>query len=60
MIAEPPFEAGAVNETVTRPLPATPDTPVGAPGTPAHPGAGAAVWVVEIHSPTRAFTVGIT
>ena len=33
MIADPPFEAGAVQETVADALPATAETPVGAPGT---------------------------
>jgi hypothetical protein len=32
VIAEPPFEAGAVHETVAEALPATAETPVGAPG----------------------------
>jgi hypothetical protein len=33
VIAEPPFETGAVNETVASVLPATADGEVGAPGT---------------------------
>ena len=33
VIALPPFEAGAVNDTVACPLPAEADTDVGAPGT---------------------------
>ena len=33
MIAEPPFDAGAVKVTVAWPLPAVAVTPVGAPGT---------------------------
>ena len=33
MIALPPFEAGADQETTTEESPNTPDTPVGAPGT---------------------------
>ena len=33
VIAEPPFEAGAVQVTVAEALPATAETPVGAPGT---------------------------
>jgi hypothetical protein len=33
VIAEPPFEEGALNDTVADALPATADTPVGAPGT---------------------------
>jgi len=32
VIAEPPFETGGVKETVTCPLPLTPETLVGAPG----------------------------
>jgi hypothetical protein len=33
VIALPPFEAGVVHDSATWPLPAVPDTPVGAPGT---------------------------
>jgi len=33
VIAEPPFEAGADQETTTEESPNTPDTPVGTPGT---------------------------
>jgi hypothetical protein len=33
VITEPPFEEGAVQDTVACVLPNTPDTPVGAPGT---------------------------
>ena len=32
-MADPPLDAGAVHDTVACPLPATADTPVGAPGT---------------------------
>jgi hypothetical protein len=32
-MAPPPFEAGAVHDTVAWPLPAVANTPVGAPGT---------------------------
>jgi hypothetical protein len=35
VIALPPFDAGAVHESATWPLPAVPLTPVGAPGSPA-------------------------
>ena len=33
VIGEPPTKVGAVHDTATEPLPATPDTPVGAAGT---------------------------
>jgi hypothetical protein len=32
VIVAPPFDAGAENVNVATPLPAAPDTPVGAPG----------------------------
>jgi hypothetical protein len=35
VIADPPFEDGAVHDTATCPFPAVPETPVGAPGAPA-------------------------
>ena len=34
VIAAPPFDAGAVHDTVACPLPLVADTPVGEPGTP--------------------------
>jgi hypothetical protein len=34
VIGLPPFDAGAVHESATCPSPATPDTAVGAPGSP--------------------------
>jgi hypothetical protein len=60
VIAEPPFEAGAVQETVANALPATAETPVGAPGTVAGVTAADAVESVELPTAFVAFTLNVT
>jgi hypothetical protein len=62
VIAEPPFEAGAVKLTVAWPSPATADTPDGAPGTvePAGGAAGVTAFDGEDAAPVPALLVAVT
>ena len=60
MMADPPLEAGAVKLTLAWPLPATADTPVGAPGTVAGvTAAGGARRSGPVPSPLVAVTVKV-
>ena len=60
VIAEPPFEAGALQETVADALPATAETPVGASGTVIGVTATEAAEAAESPRLFVAFTVNVT
>jgi len=59
VIAEPPFEAGADQETTTEESPNTPDTPVGTPGTVAGTTAPEAVDAEPVPALFAAVTVNV-
>ena len=59
MIADPPFEAGADHDTPTCPLPGTPDTPVGAPGTVAGVTGADALDAGPVPTPLVAVTMNV-
>jgi hypothetical protein len=61
VIADPPFDAGAVHETAACAFPGVADTPVGAPGTTTPAPQALPVRVaVEVQVPERARTCGVT
>ena len=59
VIAEPPFDAGALQETIADALPATAETPVGAPGTVAGVTAADAEESEELPTAFVAFTLNV-
>jgi ABC-type nitrate/sulfonate/bicarbonate transport system substrate-binding protein len=59
VIAEPPFDTGAVQDTVANALPATAETPVGAPGTVAGVTEADAEESEELPTAFVAFTVNV-